>query len=257
MSVKSIVSLLLPAFLSLTGACLQKQALAGSLPRQQLVLWAWERPEDLRFINPEYAAVAFLAKTILISQQGMSVKPRLQPLAVPAHTELIAVVRIESKGLPAGPEREELLRNIVGELINTCNSNDAPHLQIDFDARLSERKFYCSLLKALRRELPNKAFLSITALTSWCLHDRWIKDIPVDDAIPMIFRMGDDAKTVREFLERGGEFNLQVCSKSLGVSIDELPKRMPAGKRIYAFSPRLWSKEDYQRILKEMESWQK
>ena len=33
-----------------------------SLP--EIVFWAWERPEDLRFLNPQHSGVAFLAKTI-------------------------------------------------------------------------------------------------------------------------------------------------------------------------------------------------
>lgn len=32
----------------------------------KLILWAWERPEDLRFIVPGATGVAFLASTITI-----------------------------------------------------------------------------------------------------------------------------------------------------------------------------------------------
>ena len=43
----------------------------GGLP--PFVLWAWERPEDLRFINPQNIAVAFLAGTIRIRGERHSV----------------------------------------------------------------------------------------------------------------------------------------------------------------------------------------
>ena len=35
-------------------------------PSPQLILWAWERPTDLRFIDAKRVGVAFLAKSILL-----------------------------------------------------------------------------------------------------------------------------------------------------------------------------------------------
>src|SRR5258706_9169230 len=61
-----------------------------------LTLWAWERPEDLTFIDPKKTAVAYLAKTIFLRGQGVVTKPRLQPLSIPAGTTVIPVARIES-----------------------------------------------------------------------------------------------------------------------------------------------------------------
>ena len=46
------------------------------------VVWAWERPEKLDFINPREVGVAFLARTIYIRGGVVSVRPRLQPLVV-------------------------------------------------------------------------------------------------------------------------------------------------------------------------------
>ncbi len=44
----------------------------------QFVLWARERPEDLRFINPQNTAVAFLGDTIQLRGDTVVVRPRLQ-----------------------------------------------------------------------------------------------------------------------------------------------------------------------------------
>ena len=41
-------------------------ALIPRTPERAVILWAWERPEDLSFINPEKVGVAFLAKTIYL-----------------------------------------------------------------------------------------------------------------------------------------------------------------------------------------------
>src|SRR4051794_13626594 len=48
--------------------CGTKNAVNPHLSEQmpQKVLWAWERPEDLRFADPKEFAVAFLAQTIFL-----------------------------------------------------------------------------------------------------------------------------------------------------------------------------------------------
>ena len=61
-----------------------------------IVLWAWERPENLNFIDPDKIGVAFLARTIYLRGDRVVVRPRLQPLTVPDGTKLVAVTRIES-----------------------------------------------------------------------------------------------------------------------------------------------------------------
>lgn len=60
------------------------------------ILWAWERPENLTFIDPADVGVAFLARTIYLRGSQVIVRPRLQPLRVPPRTSLLAVVRIET-----------------------------------------------------------------------------------------------------------------------------------------------------------------
>ena len=64
-----------------------------AVPR--LVLWAWERPEDLRFLDPQPVAVAFLAGTVELRHAEMGFRPRLQPLHVSRRMKLLAVVRVE------------------------------------------------------------------------------------------------------------------------------------------------------------------
>src|ERR1700687_4297711 len=56
-------------------------ARSDQMPR--VVLWAWERPVDLRFINPRETGVAFLARTVYPRSSEVVVRPRLQPLDLP------------------------------------------------------------------------------------------------------------------------------------------------------------------------------
>src|SRR5262245_43429283 len=59
-----------------------------------IVLWAWERPEALEFIDARGIGVAFLARTLYLSGPEVIVRPRLQPLSAPPETKLMAVVRL-------------------------------------------------------------------------------------------------------------------------------------------------------------------
>src|SRR5256885_16277798 len=61
-----------------------------------LILWAWERPTDLTFIDPNQTAVAFLARTIHLQGNEAVTRPRLQPLKLPEGVTVVAVARVES-----------------------------------------------------------------------------------------------------------------------------------------------------------------
>src|SRR5579863_5965146 len=73
-----------------------------------LVFWAWERPDNFRFIDPDRVAVAFLAKTVYLHLGAVIVRPRFEALQVPDRTKLIAVVRIEAPaGIPLSQDQVE------------------------------------------------------------------------------------------------------------------------------------------------------
>ena len=54
----------------------------------RVMLWAWERPEDLRFVKPDAAGIAFLARTLWLDGNNVSARPRLQPLRFAPGTPL-------------------------------------------------------------------------------------------------------------------------------------------------------------------------
>lgn len=203
----------------------------------RVMLWAWESPQNLDFIDPKQAGVAFLARSIVLLKDGQAkVLPRFQPLHVPSGTVLLAVVRIESQGASLPPA------NTVCELVSQPAALAGVRgLQIDYDAKSSERKFYRELLQCVhsRISLP----LVITALASWCQSDDWIRGLPINDAVPMLFRMGPDR------YRPGQEFAVPLCQNSFGISIDEPIARLPHTKRLYIFHPGPWTKTDYQNAL--------
>jgi hypothetical protein len=256
----------------------------------QLFFWAWERPEDLRFLEHKDAGVAFLAKTIYIPVPDedpskdaggtIRVRPRLQPLRVAPGTPLIAVVRIETRAgrQPAGyfladtrasspgPYSALQQQRAVAEIADVANLPNVRAIQIDFDATVSERAFYAGLLSDVRAKLPSSIPLSITALASWCIGDPWLEQLPtgtIDEAVPMLFRMGPDASNVAKFLSTGAGFPVPACQGSLGLSTDEpLPRALlntvfvptlsvPRNKRVYIFAPRAWTQPAADAVLQE------
>ena len=98
-------------------------------------------------------------------------------------------------------------RGRIGDLVlKTLELKDVIAVQVDFDVATSERQFYRKLLGDLRTRLSEDIPLSMTALVSFCLGDRWMEGLPVDEAIPMIFRMGRDQDSIRAHLRTAPTF---------------------------------------------------
>jgi Protein of unknown function (DUF3142) len=220
---------------------------AGDKKLPHVMLWAWERPEDLEFIDPQLFGVAFLAQTLRLKNDEVIFNPRRQPLKVSPATKLIAVTRIESQKTTGeqatlnASQRERLVTLIV----KTLELRNVSAIQVDFDAAVSEREFYRELLRDLRRALPDDVPLSMTALASFCLGDRWLKDLPVDEAVPMIFRMGTDDKPIKNFLSSGNDFAEPLCRKSYGIALDEpLAMNLDKSRRLFVFNIRSWTEKD-------------
>lgn len=215
---------------------------AAIIPRT--IIWAWERPEDLRFIDPHRTGVAYLAKTLTIGKGRMTVRPRLQPLILRPGTPLIAVVRIErGPALPAS-DLTRLQQDIVDEIVKEAGRKGVGGVQIDFDARRSEREFYRRILEETRRRIPRGTGLTMTALASWCLWDNWMDGLPVDEAVPMLFRMGPEKGYILSRIGSRADFPVGICRRALGVSLDEPASlKVPADRKLYIFSPRPWTRE--------------
>ena len=246
-------SLLLPTVCTvalLLASCTTKPHTLSSSSLNQLphvILWAWERPEDLEFLDTERYGVAFLAQTLILQEDEVIFRPRRQPLKVSPGAKLIAVTRIESlkttgkRAAMSNRQKEQLLKLVL----KTLQLDKVLAIQIDFDAAASERDFYSHFLKDLRAQLPETVPLSMTALASFCIGDRWLDDLPVDEAVPMIFRMGADDKAIKNSLANGDDFREPLCRRSYGVSIDEpLEMKMDRTRRLYVFTDHVWTEKD-------------
>jgi hypothetical protein len=256
--VNSVITTLLILFsagLIISGGCVyvNEDDAAGEIP--MTVLWAWERPENLLWLKDKpQIGVAFLAQTIQIEGDEVNIKRRRQPLKVPESTYLIAVTRIEtsrSKISPAIPSDNQ--RKIIAEaIVKSLSLKGVRSVQIDFDAVSSERSFYRSLLTVTRNEIPPAMPLSITALASWCVGDRWLSDLPVDEIVPMVFDMGTDSKSITQLLKDQTDWIEAGCRKSYGLAIYEpVTSPLQPGRRHYYFNNRSWRPRD----LKSLQNW--
>jgi hypothetical protein len=205
------------------------------------ILWAWERPEKLDYLDPQKFGVAFLAKTIYLRADRVVSRPRLQPLAVPTGVPVIAVARIESERAEPPTLSPQQAKDAAAEISELGSLPSVVMVQVDFDATATERAFYRSLLTELRGKLPSSTLLSITALASWCKGDNWLDNLPIDEAVPMLFRMGVERRQFLSQLAAGEKFSAKRCQASVGISTDEPLTQLPPVQRVYVFNPVSWS----------------
>jgi len=218
---------------------------------KRIILWAWERPTDLHFIDPRQIGVAFLAKSIRLQSDQVVVRPRLQSLNLPEGAQVIAVARIETaRERPSlSANQREMTARTIADMASQPNVRE---IQIDFDATRSEREFYRQLIVDVRKRLPATTRLSITALASWCMSDDWLSDLPIDEAVPMLFRMAADGKQIVNRLNSGDDFAEPLCRQSYGLSLDEQrPTRFPS-RSLYIFNPDAWTEQSVHELLESI-----
>ena len=147
----------------------------------------------------------------------------------------------------------ETRSRIVEEIVSVSRTPGIAGIQIDFDALKSQRAFYRGLLLELREKLPSGLKLSITALASWCVFDDWISDLPIDEAVPMLFRLGAGEEEIGRYLAQGNDFRAAICKHSVGISTDEPFPKLRARRRVYVFNPHRWDAASLRAVMKKVE----
>ena len=218
----------------------------------QLVLWAWERPEHLRFARG-MGEVAVQTGFIAITGDGLTTRGRRHPLliAVPPTTNVVHVQINHDRPLAWTP----LLRHrVVAAVLHYATLRTTPRVQIDFEVRASERTVLLDVLHDVRRGLPRGTLLSMTALASWCDRETWLAAAPVDEIVPMLFRLGRGDDVIR-WLAEGRDFRQPRCRSALAISTDTRVVRAPRGRRVYLFDPDSWTREDFMTVRNAVATW--
>jgi len=220
----------------------------------RMIVWAWERPEDLRFVG-DAADVALQSGFIVLSGDGVQARGRRFPLRMSGRptTALVHVQIDRGRPLAWTPDQR---REAAQAVLAFGQVAGADRLQVDFEVKRSERRVLLDLLSDVRRGLPKNKRLSMTALASWCETETWLDAAPVDEIVPMLFRMGPDGRPLKAKLEAGGDFANPRCRTALAVSTDAPLAHAPGdGRRVYLFDPRSWTKPDYTGLRKRMAQW--
>ena len=217
---------------------------AGAAAAPDYYLWAWRRTEDLSFVRSERFKAAIWTGTIFWKKGELRVDRRLNPITYPSGMEVVAVARLEIDGIPDPAATSR----IADTLRDMGKPFDPVEYQVDFDARLSQRAFYRRLVDQVRTRIRNTP-LSITALASWCFHDSWIEDLPIDTAVPMIYRMGPEGDYIRKKLKRDKKFPAAICHGNVGYSSDEPLAPVDGLERVFLFHPEPWNEERLTSLL--------
>jgi hypothetical protein len=219
-------------------------------PPGAVTLWAWEWPQDLRFLaGRPRVAVAFLAATVKVSDRIETV-PRRQPLRVPRGLPVTAVVRTEVSRHHPRLDAEDRAA-IIQAFVAAAALPGVRAVQSDFDAPLSLRADYRTLLSELRQALPRQVGLSMTALGSWCSGDDWLRQVAgqVDEIVPMQFSMGPGGQEVWRQIAADGDLRSPHCRSSVGVATYEAHPPLPRERRLFLYHRGSWDAATFERVL--------
>src|ERR1700712_3614676 len=98
----------------ITSTSTSTSARAGiRLDLPQLMLWAWDRDDDLRFIDTADTGVAYLAATLTLRGEDVVLTPRHNPLTLPPGVRRVAVVHVETDRAAAPVQSSAQLGHFV------------------------------------------------------------------------------------------------------------------------------------------------
>lgn len=243
--------MLWPKMVAAIGLTLGSAPMASAPP---MIVWAWERPEDLRFL-PANVEIAVQSGFIELRGDDIITRPRRFPLLARTSQVTTTVVHLQIDHREPLNWTRQLRARTSAAVVRLAQSADVRRVQIDFEVRTSERRALQEVLTDVRAMLPAQTELGMTALASWCATENWTDDLPVDEIAPMLFRMGPVGATIRSHLASGMDFPSVKCRKAMAVSVDAPITRAPTDRRIYLFSPRPWTRDDFDRAVLRINRW--
>lgn len=163
----------------------------------QPVAWLWDEA-----VLPAWSAqeAAVLQRHILLSADTIRVRPRMRQPALAA-TRVTPVLHIELSSVHPPRDIEASRALIVRAMLDAAAASSSGWVQLDMEAKPSQRRFYRSLVQEVRTALPPNIKLSVTALTWWCRSPDWLDGLAADEVVPMFFRMGKDSASLRAIIE--------------------------------------------------------
>ena len=212
---------------------------AGAAPA---VAWLWD---EARLPAWSTAEAAVLQRHILLSGDTALTRPRQRRPAMPASTRITPVLHVEVSTVNPPIDIESRRPMIVRAMLEAAGASTSGWVQLDMEAKPSQRQFYRSLVRQLRDELPPDVKLSVTALAWWCRSPAWLDGLAADEVVPMFFRMGRDNASLRAIIEQSPATLHASCrAGSAGFSPQEpfAPKVHERYRKTYWFDRHAWKR---------------
>lgn len=238
----------LPVLALLAGAAAMAEQTQQAPPPQasqpaRTLLWVWDRPQ-LFTAPPAGTGIAYLHATVRLSGTQSRTAWRQWPLRIAPGVTLIPVVHVSLDNLAPSPVDEAQQQAIGAALDHAAAHSRSGWVQLDFEARRSQRQAYVALLQRLQ-PMRARVRLSATALASWCVGDPWLPAGLLDEVVPMYFRMGAESARIRQRLAATGEAPVAACRDAAGLLLGEPWPALKNVKRRYVFHTGAWKNEDF------------
>ena len=194
------------------------------------VAWIWPDSNgphgDSDTPVPRYLEAAVLSESLVLRAVGVEHGGRTQPLLLPPGVPLLPVIHVEAAAdAPSTltPAHRAAVLAAVRRQAGTAAAG-AGLLQLDFEAPSRQREAYVRLIAEVREALPADVRLSVTALAHWCAQGDWLDRLPVDEVVPMLYRLGPQAASWRHrFEQRDHRLARRCLGPALGFATNEPP----------------------------------
>ncbi len=209
-------------------------------PAHAAIAWLWKDASVPAFSR---GAVAVVDRHIWLAGDKVLVRPGARPRALPRTTQVIPVVHVEIDPLhpPAGLRQAGPV--ILDAMRAASRASTSGWVQLDLEARPSQRVDYRDLVRTIRAALPHEIKLSVTALAWWCRSAPWLDGLAADEVVPMFFRMGRDNAALRGLVASQPAVLHPLCrAGSAGFSRQEaFPRAVTTRyRRAYWFDETAW-----------------
>jgi hypothetical protein len=204
------------------------------------VAWLWR---DAPVPAWSQAVVAVVDRHIWLAGDKVLVRPGARPRQLPAATRVIPVVHVEIDALRPPASLQPARAAVLEAMRKAARATTSGWVQLDLEARPSQRADYLALVHSIHDALPQGIRLSVTALAWWCRSPSWLDGIEAEEVVPMFFRMGRDNAALRDIVASRPQQLHPLCrSGSAGFSRQEpfAPKVTARYRRTYWFDEKGW-----------------
>jgi hypothetical protein len=119
-----------------------------TLQTPQTLLWMWDRPQ-LFSSPPAGVGIAYLHATVRLSGDQARTSWRQWPLRIAPGVMVVPVVHVTLDNLAPSPVDEAQQQAIAAALEHAAAHSRSGWVQLDFEARRSQREAYAALLERL------------------------------------------------------------------------------------------------------------